>query len=61
MGVVAVDAYLMASHDAAVELADQALYEAKNQGRDRHVAVDPARAHAPAPGAAAALLRETAS
>jgi len=40
--VVAVDAYRMASHDAAVALADQALYDAKNQGRDRYVAIDPA-------------------
>ena len=43
VGVVAVDAYRMATHDAAVELADQALYAAKNQGRDRYVAVEPAR------------------
>ena len=43
VGVVAVDAYRMASHDAAVELADQALYEAKNQGRDRHVALGSGR------------------
>ena len=41
IGVVAVDAYRMASHDAAVALADQALYAAKNQGRDRYVALDP--------------------
>jgi diguanylate cyclase (GGDEF)-like protein len=41
IGVVAVDAYRMASHDAAVELADQALYEAKNQGRDRFIGIDP--------------------
>ena len=40
VGVVAVDAYRMASHDAAVGLADQALYEAKNQGRDRFVALE---------------------
>jgi len=40
VGVVSVDAYRMASHDAAVALADQALYAAKNQGRDRHVAVE---------------------
>jgi len=50
----------MASHDLAVELADQALYEAKNQGRDRHVAVDPGAART-APGAAAAPFREAAS
>ncbi len=38
VGVVAADAYRMASHDAAVQLADQALYAAKHQGRDRYVA-----------------------
>ena len=38
IGVVAVDAYRMASHDAAIELADQALYAAKREGRDRYVA-----------------------
>jgi len=41
IGVVAVDAYRMASHDAAVALADEALYAAKHQGRDRYVAIDP--------------------
>jgi len=40
--VVSVDAYRMASHDAAVALADEALYAAKHQGRDRYVAIDPA-------------------
>ena len=56
VGVVAVDAYRVASHDAAVELADQALYEAKNQGRDRHVAAEPGAVRTE-PGAAAAPLR----
>jgi len=42
VGVVSVDAYRMASHDSAVAMADQALYEAKNHGRDRHVSADPA-------------------
>jgi diguanylate cyclase (GGDEF)-like protein len=42
VGIVAIDAYRMASHDAAIELADQALYAAKHAGRDRHVAVEPA-------------------
>ena len=42
IGVVSVDAYRMASHDAAVALADEALYAAKHQGRDRYVAIDPA-------------------
>jgi len=41
VGIVAIDAYRMASHDAAIELADQALYAAKHAGRDRHVAVEP--------------------
>ena len=40
VGVVSVDAYRVATHDAAVALADQALYAAKNQGRDRFVSVD---------------------
>jgi len=40
VGVVAVDAYRMATHDAAVALADEALYAAKNQGRDRYVCMD---------------------
>jgi diguanylate cyclase (GGDEF)-like protein len=37
VGVVAVEAYRLASHDVAVGLADQALYSAKHQGRDRYV------------------------
>ncbi len=41
VGVVSVDAYRIASHDAAVELADQALYAAKHQGRDRYVVAEP--------------------
>lgn len=40
VGVVSVDAYRMATHDAAVGLADEALYAAKHQGRDRYVALD---------------------
>lgn len=40
VGVVSVDAYRMATHDAAVGLADQALYAAKHQGRDQYVALD---------------------
>jgi diguanylate cyclase (GGDEF)-like protein len=40
VGVVAVDAYRLATHDAAVALADQALYAAKHQGRDRYVALE---------------------
>jgi diguanylate cyclase (GGDEF)-like protein len=43
VGVVSVDAYRMPTHDAAVALADQALYAAKNQGRDRFVVIE----HAP--------------
>jgi len=41
VGVVSVDAYRIATHDAAVALADQALYAAKHQGRDRYVAMEP--------------------
>jgi diguanylate cyclase (GGDEF)-like protein len=40
VGVVSVDAYRVLSHDVAVGLADQALYAAKNGGRDRYVAFD---------------------
>jgi diguanylate cyclase (GGDEF)-like protein len=43
VGVVSVDAYRMPTHDAAVALADQALYAAKHQGRDRVVCME----HAP--------------
>jgi diguanylate cyclase (GGDEF)-like protein len=40
VGVVSVDAYRVTTHDAAVALADQALYAAKHQGRDRYVAME---------------------
>jgi diguanylate cyclase (GGDEF)-like protein len=40
IGVVSVDAYRVTTHDAAVALADQALYAAKHEGRDRFVAID---------------------
>jgi len=40
VGVVSVDAYRMPTHDSAVALADQALYAAKHQGRDRFVAME---------------------
>jgi len=40
VGLVAVDAYRLATHDPAVALADQALYAAKHQGRDRYVALE---------------------
>ncbi len=40
VGVVSVDAYRVTTHDAAVALADEALYAAKHQGRDRYVAMD---------------------
>lgn len=43
VGVVSVDAYRVASHDVAVGMADQALYAAKNQGRDRYVVMDPSQ------------------
>lgn len=40
IGVVSIDAYRIPSHDAAVALADEALYAAKHQGRDRYVAFE---------------------
>jgi diguanylate cyclase (GGDEF)-like protein len=43
VGVVSVDTYRMPTHDAAVGLADEALYAAKNQGRDRYVALEHAQ------------------
>jgi diguanylate cyclase (GGDEF)-like protein len=43
VGVVSVDAYRVTTHDAAVGMADQALYAAKNQGRDRYVVMDPSQ------------------
>src|SRR4051812_7463883 len=56
IGVVAVDAYRVTTHDAAVGLADQALYAAKHQGRDRFVAMEHGRVD---PGATTVLpLRE---
>ena len=57
VGVVAVDAYRMATHDSAVGLADEALYAAKNRGRDQYVALDPDAPRAD-PGATVAPLRE---
>jgi diguanylate cyclase (GGDEF)-like protein len=41
IGVVSVDAYRMPTHDSAVALADEALYAAKHQGRDRFVCMEP--------------------
>jgi diguanylate cyclase (GGDEF)-like protein len=55
IGVVAVDAYRVASHDVAVALADAALYAAKNQGRDRYVATEPGAIHDPESTLAAPL------
>jgi diguanylate cyclase (GGDEF)-like protein len=42
VGLVSVDAYRVPTHDSAVGLADQALYAAKHQGRDRFVCMEPA-------------------
>jgi diguanylate cyclase (GGDEF)-like protein len=61
VGVVAVDAYRMATHDGAVALADEALYAAKNKGRDQYVSMDP-DAQRDDPTATAVLpLREASS
>jgi diguanylate cyclase (GGDEF)-like protein len=61
IGVVAVDAYRMASHDAAVAMADEALYLAKNEGRDRCVAFDPGAPRAEPDAGKVTPLREAAS
>ena len=61
VGVVAVDAYRVASHDVAIGLADQALYAAKNQGRDRYVSLDPDTARADPAATTVLPLREIAS
>jgi diguanylate cyclase (GGDEF)-like protein len=59
VGVVAVDAYRMATHDAAVGLADEALYAAKHQGRDRYVVLEPGVANRVDPAETTVLsLRE---
>jgi diguanylate cyclase (GGDEF)-like protein len=60
VGIVAIDAYRMASHDVAIELADQALYAAKHAGRDRHVAVEPVLAKVDLADTAVLPLREAA-
>ncbi len=61
VGVVAVEAYRVATHDAAVGLADEALYAAKNQGRDQYVALDPGIARVDPAATAVLPLREAAS
>jgi diguanylate cyclase (GGDEF)-like protein len=61
IGVVAVDAYRMASHDAAVAMADEALYLAKNEGRDRCVAFEPGAPRAEPDAGKVTPLREAAS
>ena len=61
VGIVAIDAYRMASHDAAIELADQALYAAKHQGRDRYVIAEHPQTPRVDPAATTVLpLREAA-
>jgi diguanylate cyclase (GGDEF)-like protein len=61
IGVAAVDAYRMASHDAALALADEALYVAKNQGRDRYVAAEADQPHVDPASTGVLPLREAAS
>src|SRR6185295_13309108 len=58
VGVVSVDAYRLATHDAAVALADQALYAAKHQGRDRYVAMEFGLSKVEPAATAVAPLRE---
>jgi diguanylate cyclase (GGDEF)-like protein len=60
VGLVSVDAYRMASHDAAVALADDALYAAKHQGRDRHVAAEHTAARVDPAATTVLPLREAA-
>lgn len=43
VGVASVDAYRTPTHDLVVNWADQALYAAKDQGRNRFVVLDPAQ------------------
>jgi len=61
VGLVAVEAYRVATHDAAVGLADEALYAAKNQGRDQYVALDQGIARVDPDATAVLPLREAAS
>jgi diguanylate cyclase (GGDEF)-like protein len=61
VGVVSVDAYRLATHDAAVALADQALYAAKHEGRDRYVALDYATGKIDPTATTVLPLRETPS
>jgi predicted signal transduction protein with EAL and GGDEF domain len=61
VGIVAVDAYRLATHDAAVALADQALYAAKHQGRDRYVALEHGMQKADPTATTVLSMRESAS
>ncbi len=57
---MSVDAYRIATHDAAVALADQALYAAKHQGRDRYVAIEHASSKVDPAATTVLPLREAA-